>query len=83
MDTGQLMPAATSAGRPKGGHALAIRPGLNHDNLFSSPLSGAATLAFLDRSQAEPAEPRFAASVLPARPNDIGTWPEQACGGYS
>jgi len=35
-------------GRPKGGHALAILPGLTHYNLFSSPLFGAVTLAFLD-----------------------------------
>lgn len=36
-------------GRPKGGHALAILPGLTHYNLFSSPLFIAATLAFLDQ----------------------------------
>ena len=35
-------------GRPKGGHALAILPGLTHYNIFSSPLLAAATLAFLD-----------------------------------
>jgi pimeloyl-ACP methyl ester carboxylesterase len=35
-------------GRPKGGHALAILPGLTHYDLFSSPLFAAATLAFLD-----------------------------------
>jgi pimeloyl-ACP methyl ester carboxylesterase len=34
-------------GRPEGGHALAILPGLTHYNLFSSPLFAAATLAFL------------------------------------
>ena len=34
--------------RPKGGHALAILPGLTHYNIFSSPLFAAATLAFLD-----------------------------------
>ena len=34
-------------GRPKGGHALAILPGLTHYNLFSSPLFSAVTLAFL------------------------------------
>jgi pimeloyl-ACP methyl ester carboxylesterase len=38
----------TGEGRPKGGHALAILPGLTHYNLFSSPLFVAATLAFLD-----------------------------------
>jgi pimeloyl-ACP methyl ester carboxylesterase len=35
-------------GRPKGGHALAILPGLTHYNIFSSPLFVAATLAFLE-----------------------------------
>jgi pimeloyl-ACP methyl ester carboxylesterase len=35
-------------GRPKGGHALAILPGLTHYNIFASPLFTAATLAFLD-----------------------------------
>lgn len=33
--------------RPKGGHALAILPGLTHYNIFSSPLFAAATIAFL------------------------------------
>jgi pimeloyl-ACP methyl ester carboxylesterase len=37
-------------GRPKGGHALAILPGLTHYNIFSSPLFAAATLEFLDSS---------------------------------
>ena len=35
-------------GRPKGGHALAILPGLTHYNIFSSPLFAAVSLAFLD-----------------------------------
>src|SRR3982075_1661581 len=35
-------------GRPQGGHALAILPGLTHYNIFSSPLFPAATLAFLE-----------------------------------
>ena len=35
-------------GRPKGGHALAVLPGLTHYNLGSSPLFAAVTLAFLD-----------------------------------
>lgn len=39
----------TGEGRPRGGHELAILPGLTHYNLFSSPLFAAATLAFLDR----------------------------------
>jgi pimeloyl-ACP methyl ester carboxylesterase len=36
-------------GRPAGGHALAILPGLTHYNLCLSPLFAAVTLAFLDR----------------------------------
>jgi pimeloyl-ACP methyl ester carboxylesterase len=35
-------------GRPKGGHALAILPGLTHYNVFMSPLFAAAAVAFLD-----------------------------------
>jgi pimeloyl-ACP methyl ester carboxylesterase len=35
-------------GRPNGGHALAILPGLTHYNIGVSPLLAAATLAFLD-----------------------------------
>ncbi len=35
-------------GRPKGGHALAILPGLTHYNIWASPLLAAATLAFLE-----------------------------------
>jgi len=38
-------------GRAKGGHALAILPGLTHYNIFSSPLFAAATLAFLDEQR--------------------------------
>jgi pimeloyl-ACP methyl ester carboxylesterase len=34
-------------GRPKGGHALAILPGLTHYNLGSSPLFATVTLGFL------------------------------------
>jgi pimeloyl-ACP methyl ester carboxylesterase len=36
-------------GRPKGGHALAILPGLTHYDIFASPLFVAVTLAFLDQ----------------------------------
>jgi pimeloyl-ACP methyl ester carboxylesterase len=36
-------------GRPKGGHALAILPGLTHYNLAFSPLFAAAALSFLDQ----------------------------------
>src|SRR5256884_134559 len=35
-------------GRPAGGHALAILPGLTHYNIGGSPLLAAGTLAFLD-----------------------------------
>ena len=34
-------------GRPKGGHALAILPGLTHYNIFTSPLFAAVVLDFL------------------------------------
>ena len=34
--------------RPKGGHALAILPGLQHYNIFASPLLAAVAIAFLD-----------------------------------
>jgi pimeloyl-ACP methyl ester carboxylesterase len=36
-------------GRPKGGHALAILPGVTHYNVFSSPLLVPTVLTFLDR----------------------------------
>lgn len=35
-------------GRPEGGHALAILPGLTHYDIVSSPLFAAVALAFLD-----------------------------------
>jgi pimeloyl-ACP methyl ester carboxylesterase len=35
-------------GRPKGGHALAVLPGLTHYNIGESPLLAAVTLAFVD-----------------------------------
>ena len=38
-------------GRPKGGHALAILPGLTHYNLGNSPLFAAVTLNFLDNPE--------------------------------
>lgn len=37
--------------RPKGGHALAILPGLQHYDIFASPLLAAAALSFLDAPQ--------------------------------
>ena len=36
-------------GRPKGGHALAILPGLTHYSIADSPLLAAAALAFIDQ----------------------------------
>jgi pimeloyl-ACP methyl ester carboxylesterase len=39
-------------GRPKGGHALAVLPGLTHYNLAVSPLFAAVVLDFLDGSDA-------------------------------
>ncbi len=36
-------------GRPKGGHALAILPGLTHYNIAASPLLAAVALDFLDK----------------------------------
>src|ERR1700682_2420493 len=44
--------AAMGEGRPKGGHALAILPGLTHYTIFNSPLFAAATLAFLEEQPA-------------------------------
>ena len=44
-------------GRPKGGHALAILPGLTHYNLCGSPLFAAMTLDFLDNSVGADAQP--------------------------
>jgi pimeloyl-ACP methyl ester carboxylesterase len=48
LDGGQRDGGWTGEGRPKGGHALAILPGLTHYNVFGSPLFAAVTLAFLD-----------------------------------
>ena len=39
-------------GRPKGGHALAILPGLTHYNIGDSPLLAAVAIAFLDEQPA-------------------------------
>ncbi|QLQ34962.1 alpha/beta fold hydrolase [Micromonospora robiginosa] len=41
----------TGEGRPTGGHALAILPGLSHYDIVDSPLFAAATLAFLDQGR--------------------------------
>ena len=40
-------------GRPNGGHALAILPGLTHYNLGTSPLFAAVTLDFLNDPRRE------------------------------
>jgi pimeloyl-ACP methyl ester carboxylesterase len=48
LDGGHRDGGWTGEGRPKGGHALAILPGLTHYNIVSSPLLAAVTLAFLD-----------------------------------
>jgi pimeloyl-ACP methyl ester carboxylesterase len=39
--------------RPKGGHALAILPGVQHYNVFASPLLAAVALSFLDAPAAQ------------------------------
>ena len=49
LDGGLRDGGGMGEGRPKGGHALAILPGLTHYNIFSSPLFAAVTLAFLDQ----------------------------------
>jgi pimeloyl-ACP methyl ester carboxylesterase len=50
LDGGQRDGGWAGEGRPKGGHALAILPGLTHYNLGVSPLFAAVTLAFLDQA---------------------------------
>jgi pimeloyl-ACP methyl ester carboxylesterase len=49
LDGGQRDGGWMGEGRPKGGHALAILPGLTHYNVAGSPLFAAVTLAFLDQ----------------------------------
>jgi pimeloyl-ACP methyl ester carboxylesterase len=49
LDGGKRDGGWMGEGRPKGGHALAILPGLTHYSIGSSPLLAEATLAFLDR----------------------------------
>jgi pimeloyl-ACP methyl ester carboxylesterase len=44
-------------GRPAGGHALAILPGLTHYTVFASPLLAACALAFLDGPGPQPPAP--------------------------
>jgi pimeloyl-ACP methyl ester carboxylesterase len=53
LDGGQRDGGWNGEGRPAGGHALAILPGLTHYDLATSPLFAAATLAFLDGGSAQ------------------------------
>jgi pimeloyl-ACP methyl ester carboxylesterase len=48
LDGGKRDGGWMGEGRPKGGHALAILPGLTHYSIGSSPLLAAAVLSFLD-----------------------------------
>jgi pimeloyl-ACP methyl ester carboxylesterase len=52
LDGGQRDGGWMGEGRPAGGHALAILPGLTHYNVTTSPLFAATTLAFLDAPEA-------------------------------
>ena len=52
LDGGQRDGGWMGEGRPKGGHALAILPGLTHYNVGASPLLAAAALSFLDAPDA-------------------------------
>jgi pimeloyl-ACP methyl ester carboxylesterase len=49
LDGGRRDGGWMGEGRPSGGHALAILPGLTHYNLAVSPLFAAVVLAFLDQ----------------------------------
>jgi pimeloyl-ACP methyl ester carboxylesterase len=48
LDGGQRDGGWTGEGRPKGGHGLAILPGLTHYDIFLSPLFATTAVAFLD-----------------------------------
>jgi pimeloyl-ACP methyl ester carboxylesterase len=48
LDGGQRDGGWMGEGRPKGGHALAILPGLTHYNVVDSPLFATTALAFID-----------------------------------
>ena len=52
LDGGRRDGGWMGEGRPKGGHALAILPGLTHYNLGDSPLFAVTALAFLDQADA-------------------------------
>ena len=49
LDGGKRDGGWMGEGRPKGGHALAILPGLTHYDIADSPLLATTVLAFLDR----------------------------------
>ncbi|HEV7811031.1 MAG TPA: hypothetical protein VGO64_10555, partial [Candidatus Limnocylindrales bacterium] len=51
LDGGQRDGGWMGEGRPKGGHALAILPGLTHYSIGSSPLLAEVALGFLDQAQ--------------------------------
>jgi len=52
LDGGQRDGGWMGEGRPKGGHALAILPGLTHYDIGRSPLLAEAILAFIDTPEA-------------------------------
>ncbi|MGC4897236.1 alpha/beta fold hydrolase [Micromonospora sp. DT31] len=51
LDGGRRDGGWAGEGRPAGGHALAILPGLSHYDIDQSPLFAAVTLAFLDQGR--------------------------------
>ena len=52
LDGGKRDGGWMGEGRPAGGHALAILPGLTHYSIFASPVLAAAALSFLDAPSA-------------------------------
>jgi pimeloyl-ACP methyl ester carboxylesterase len=52
LDGGKRDGGWMGEGRPAGGHALAILPGLTHYSIFASPVLAAAALSFLDTPDA-------------------------------
>jgi hypothetical protein len=48
LDGGKRDGGWMGEGRPAGGHALAILPGLTHYNIFASPLLATAAITFLE-----------------------------------
>ena len=52
LDGGKRDGGWMAEGRPAGGHALAILPGLTHYDIFASPLLAATANAFLERTAA-------------------------------